>query len=137
MIFILLLPDSPNIYIAALKLATVMSTPNITPPHLKSAIYTDDHFLDFVNRPYFYQDVALGTRKLRLNSGEKIMMPNVIQKLTRATMVKQKLQFCEEEQFEPLCRAALFQVLEIREGSQQQPLCGFDNMPADGSARFE
>ena len=96
-----------------------------------------DHFLDFVNRPYFYQDVAFGTRKLRLNSGETITMPNVIRKVTRSTMVRQYLQFCEEEQFEPLSRATLFRVLEVREASQQKSLSGLDNIAADGSAGFE
>lgn len=96
-----------------------------------------DHFLDFVNRPYFYQDVAFGTRKLRLSSGENITMPNVIRKVTRATMVKQYLQFCEEEQFEPLNRATLFRVLEVREASQQKSLSGLDNIAGDGSAGFE
>ena len=95
------------------------------------------HFLDFVSRPYFYQDVAFGTRKLRLNSGKKITMPNVIRKVTRATMVKQYLQFCEEEQFEPLSRATLFRVLEVREASQQKSLSGLANIAADGSVGFE
>ena len=79
-----------------------------------------DHFLDFANRPYFYQDVSFSTRKLRLSSGEKITMPNVIRKVTRSTMVKQYLQFCEEEQFEPLGRSTLFLILEVREASQQE-----------------
>ena len=61
-----------------------------------------DHFLDFANRPYFYQDLSFRTRKLRLSSGEKITMPNVIRKVTRSTMVKQYLHFFEEEQFESL-----------------------------------
>ena len=30
-----------------------------------------DHFIDFVNRPYFYQDVAFGTRTLRLDGEAK------------------------------------------------------------------
>ena len=37
-----------------------------------------DHFIDFANRPYFYQDVAFGTRKLKFDSGSKLAMPNVI-----------------------------------------------------------
>ena len=95
-----------------------------------------DHFLDFANRPYFYQDVSFRTRKLRLSSGEKITMPNVIRKVTRSTMVKQYLQFCEEEQFEPLSRSTLFRILEVREASQQKSLSGLDNTAADGSAGF-
>ena len=31
-----------------------------------------DHFLEFANRPYFYQDVAYGSQILKLDSGEKI-----------------------------------------------------------------
>ncbi|PFX33837.1 hypothetical protein AWC38_SpisGene1253 [Stylophora pistillata] len=76
------------------------------------------------------------TRKLRLSSGEKITMPNVIRKVTRSTMVTEYLQFCEEEQFEPLSRSTLFRILEVREASQQKSLSGLDNTAADGSAGF-
>ena len=61
-----------------------------------------EHFLDFINRPYFYQDVAFGTRKLKLESGEVLMMPNIIRKVTRSIMVAQYVQFCMEDKFEPL-----------------------------------
>ena len=64
-------------------------------------------------------------------------MPYVIRKVTRSTMVRQYLQFCEEEQFEPLSRATLFRILEVREASQQKSLSGLDNIAADGSAAFE
>ena len=96
-----------------------------------------DRFLDFATRPYFYQDVAFGTRKLKLKSGEKLTMPNIIRKVTRATMIRQYLKFCEEEQYKPLSRASLFRVLEVREASQQKSLSGLDNTAADGSAAFE
>ena len=96
-----------------------------------------DHFLDFVNRPYFYQDVAFGTRMLRLSSGEKITMPNVVRKVTRSTMVKQYLQFCKEEQFEALSNATLFRILSIREASQQKSLSGLDNTAVEGSSGFQ
>ena len=96
-----------------------------------------DHFLDFVNRPYFYQDVAFGTRMLRLSSGEEITMPNVIRKVTRSTMIKQYLQFCKEEQFEALSNASLFRILSIREASQQKSLSGLDNTAVEGSAGFQ
>ncbi|KAK3713304.1 hypothetical protein QZH41_000682 [Actinostola sp. cb2023] len=52
-------------------------------------------------------------------------------------MIKQYLQFCEEEKFDPLSRATLFRILEVREASQQRSLSGLDNMAADGSAGFE
>ena len=64
-------------------------------------------------------------------------MPNIIRKVTRATMIRQYLKFCEEEQYEPLSRGSLFRVLEVREASQQKSLSGLDNTAADGSEAFE
>ena len=96
-----------------------------------------DHFIDFINRPYFYQDVAYGTRTLKMDSGAKLKMPNVIRTVTRSTMINQYLMFCKEEMVEPLGRATLFRILQVREDSQQKSLCGVDNTAADGSAGFE
>lgn len=48
-----------------------------------------DHFLTFVDRPYFYQDVAYGQRTLKLESGERLAMPNIIRTVTRSTMIAQ------------------------------------------------
>ena len=85
-----------------------------------------DHFIDFVNRPYFYQDVAFGTRTLTLDGGGKITMPNAIRTVTRSTMILQYLQHCEEESFEPTSRLTLCRILEVREASQQKSLyCPF------------
>ena len=96
-----------------------------------------DHFIDFVNRPYFYQDVAFGTRTLTLDGGGKITMPNVIRTVTRSTMIMQYLQHCKEESFEPASRSTLFRILEVREASQQKSLSGLDNIAAEGVASFE
>ncbi len=48
-----------------------------------------NHFLTFADQPYFYQDVSYGTRMLKLQSGEQIMMPNVVRTVTRSTMIEQ------------------------------------------------
>ena len=66
-----------------------------------------DHFIDFVNRPYFYQDVAYGTRVIKLETGEKLTMPNVVRTVTRTTMINQYLQYCDEEMFSPLSTRTL------------------------------
>ena len=68
-----------------------------------------DHFLTFIDRPYFHQDIACGQRKLE--SGERLTMPNVIRIVTRSTMISQYLSFCAEDGFEPLSRATMFCVL--------------------------
>ena len=50
-----------------------------------------DHFVDFINRPHYHQDVSFGTRTLKLDTGESVSMPNVIRTVTRSTMVAQYL----------------------------------------------
>lgn len=96
-----------------------------------------DHFIDFANRPYFYQDVAFGTRKLKLDSGSKLTMPNVIRNVTRSTLISQYVQYCEEEKVEPLSRSTLFRILKIREASERKSLHGVDNIAAEGSTGIE
>ena len=96
-----------------------------------------DHFLSFVNQPYFYQDVAYGTRTLKLDSGEELLMPNVIRIVARSTMIEQYLKHCSEDHFEPLSRSTLFRVLQVREASQRKSLQGLDNIAAGGAEAFE
>ena len=95
-----------------------------------------DHFIDFDNRRCFYQDVSFGTRKLKLDNGEQVTMPNVVRTVICSTMISQYLKFCVQERVQPLSRATLFRILEVREASQQKSLSGFDNTAVDGSAGF-
>ena len=96
-----------------------------------------DHFIEFINRPYFYQDVSFGTKLLKLDSGETIEVPNVVRTVTRSTMISQYIQFCQEEKCEPLSRSSLSKILEVREASQRKSLQGLDNTATDGSAAFQ
>ncbi|KAK2548096.1 hypothetical protein P5673_031796, partial [Acropora cervicornis] len=96
-----------------------------------------DHFLTFVDRPYFYQDVAYGQRTLKLESGECLAMPNIIRTVTRSTMIAQYLAFCEDDGFQPLSRATMYRVLKVREASQRKSLQGLDNISADGAEGFQ
>ena len=96
-----------------------------------------DHFLTFVDRPYFYQDVAYGQRTLKLESGERLAMPKIILTVTRSTMIAQYLVFCEDDGFQPLSRATMYHVLKVREASQRKSLQGLDNVSADGAESFQ
>lgn len=96
-----------------------------------------DHFLDFINRPYFYQDVAFGVCKLELENGEKLTMPNVVRTVTRSTMIAQYLDYCNKEDVEPLSRSTLYRILEVRKSSQRKSLQGLDNTAADGADAFD
>ena len=93
-----------------------------------------DHFIDFVNSPYSYQDVAYGTRVIKLETREKLTMPNVVRTVTQTTMINQYLQYCDEEMFSPLSTRTLYKILEVREASQRRSLQGLDNIATDGAA---
>ena len=41
-----------------------------------------DHFVEFINRLYFYQDVSYGNKVLTLDNGDRIEMPNVVRILS-------------------------------------------------------
>ena len=96
-----------------------------------------DHFMEFIPRPYFYQDVAFGSRTLKLESGEEMVMPNIVRTVARCTIINQYLDFCKEENFTPLSRATMWRILEVQEASQRKSLKGLDNTAADGAEGFE
>ena len=95
-----------------------------------------DHFIDFINRPYFYQDVSYGTRKLKLDNGETITMPNIVHTVTRATIIVQYVEHSQEEEFSPLSERTMYRVLKVREAYERKSLQGLDNIAADGAAAF-
>ena len=97
-----------------------------------------DHFVDFINRPYYHQDVAFGTRTSKLDSGESVSMPNVIRTVTRSTMVAQYLKYCKDKNFaNQLSRSTLFCILEVREASERKSMQGLDNTTAEGTTAFQ
>lgn len=72
-----------------------------------------DHFLDFIASPNYLQDVAYGTKFLKLSSGETIEIPNVVRTVTVTRLVDLYVSFCREEQFVPLGRSTLFTMLQV------------------------
>lgn len=52
-------------------------------------------------------------------------------------MIAQYLSYCKDDNFEPLSRATLYRVLEVREASQRKSLQGLDNTAADGAEGFQ
>ena len=95
-----------------------------------------DHFIEFINRPYFYQDVSYGTKVLKLDSGETMEIPNVMPTVTLLTMNNQYVQLCQVKKCEPFSRTTLFKILDVWEASQRKSLQGLDNTTAEGSAAF-
>ncbi|KAL9970438.1 hypothetical protein ACROYT_G022814 [Oculina patagonica] len=83
------------------------------------------------------KDVFYGTRTLKLDSGEQLVMPNVVRTVARSTMIAQYFSHCRDEEFEPLGRSTLFQILKVRESSQRKSLQGLDNTAASGADGFD
>jgi hypothetical protein len=54
-----------------------------------------DHFIRFISDPTFVQEVAYGTRKLKLFSGEKIEIPNVVRNIITSRILKQYTAYCK------------------------------------------
>ena len=96
-----------------------------------------DHFLEFSMRPYYYQDVAYGTRTLKLESGEELVMPNVVRTVARCTIINQYLEHCKETGFNPISNSTMWRVLDVQEASQRKSLRGLDNTAADGADGFK
>ena len=114
------------------------TAPEVTTKHrVRLDMSKVNHFVEFTDRPYFYQDVSYGSKILILDSGEKIEMPNVVRTVTRPTMTEQYLEYCKEQSHEPLSRSTLFKILEVREASQRKSLQGLNNTAADGSGAFQ
>ena len=96
-----------------------------------------DHFLEFTMRPYYYQDVAYGSRTLKLDSGEELVMPNVVRTVARCTIIQQYLEHCKETEFQPISRSNMWRVLDVQEASQRKSLLGLDNTTAEGADGFQ
>ena len=61
-----------------------------------------DHFLDFLSSPSFLQDVAYGTRTLKLESGQSLEIPNMVHTVISSHLARMYSNFCVESNFEPL-----------------------------------
>ena len=74
-----------------------------------------DHFIEFIEHPYFYQDVSYGTNFWSWTVVKLYMeMPNVMRTVTHSTMINQYVQLCQVEKCEPLSRSMLFKILDVR-----------------------
>ena len=74
-----------------------------------------DHFLDFISSPSFLQDVAYGTKNLKLSDGETIEIPNVVRTVVASRLVHLYQSYCAESGFsEPIGRSTLFNILKVK-----------------------
>ena len=72
-----------------------------------------DHFVDFISRPNFLQDVAYGTKILKLSNGERIEIPKVVKTVIASRLVDLYQSYCQENDFSPLGKSTLFNILKV------------------------
>ena len=73
-----------------------------------------DHFLDFISSPHYLQDVAYGTRKLKMSTGESIEVPDMVRTVISSRLVNLYQSYCREVDFYPLGRSTLFSILKVK-----------------------
>ena len=96
-----------------------------------------DHILDYISRPELLQDVAFGTKTLKLDSGDSIVIPAVVRTLIPSRIIEQYVQYCKQEQFEPTSERSLYRILEVCSASMQKSLAGLDNVTAEGTEAID
>ena len=90
-----------------------------------------DHFLDYISRPELLQDVAFGTKTLKLDSGERVIILAVVRTLIPSRIIQQYICYCKQEQFQPASERSLYRILDVCSASMQKSLQGLDNVTAE------
>ncbi|XP_067037496.1 uncharacterized protein [Acropora muricata] len=96
-----------------------------------------DHFLDFISSSSLLQDVSYGTKSLKLDSGEKLLVPAAIRTVIPSRIIKQYQSFCESVEFKPYSDRTLFRILDACSASKQVTLQGLDYIATEGVEAFD
>ncbi|KAI8493398.1 hypothetical protein Bbelb_287950 [Branchiostoma belcheri] len=96
-----------------------------------------DHFLAFLTQPHLLQDVAYGTKTMKLDSGEVITIPAAIRTIIPSRIIQQYQQYCSSSRFEPLRERTLFKIMEVCAARQQKSLQGLDYISTEGAEAFD
>lgn len=95
------------------------------------------HFVDFISRPELVHDVAFGTKTLKLDSGDSIVIPAVVRTMIPSRIIDQYQSYCEQESFVPAGKRSLYRMIEVCAASQQKSLAGLDNTTAEGNEAID
>ena len=96
-----------------------------------------EHFINYISRPDLLQDFEFGTKTLKLDSGEHIIIPAVIRTLIPSRITSQYTSYCKQQEFDPTSERSLFRILEICSASMQKSLHRLDNVTAEGTEAFD
>ncbi|KAL9967966.1 hypothetical protein ACROYT_G026285 [Oculina patagonica] len=94
-------------------------------------------FVYFISRSTFLQDVAFGTKTLKLQSGESIPIPALVRTMTATKIVHLYQEECKAENKIPLKERTCFRLIEVCSASKQKSLQGLDNTSTAVAEAFE
>ena len=94
-------------------------------------------FVDFISRSIFLQDVAFGTKTLKLHSGEFIPIPALVRTMRVAKIVYLHQEECKRENKDPLKERTCFRIIEVCSASKQKSLQSLDNTSTPAAEPFE
>ena len=121
------------------RVSLLLSTLNLEKPIYRARIENAkvDHFLDYISRPELLQDVAFGTKTLKLDSGGRVIIPAVVRTLIPSRVIQQYICNCKQEQFQPALERSLYRILDVCSASMQKSLQGLDNVTAEGTEAID
>ena len=96
-----------------------------------------EDFINYITSSYVVQDLPFGEKKLQLESGEVIRIPNVIRVSISERIIDQYLQYAKETEKQTLSRSTLRRVLSVCSASTRKSLQGLDYFAADGGKAFD
>ena len=90
-----------------------------------------DHFINFITSGHLIQDLPFGEKRLKLTSGKKIKVPNIIRTMIPQRVAEQYTAFCQETEFVPFSKRTMLRVLSECSASVRKSLQGtgaFDDL---------
>lgn len=106
-------------------------------PTIRYRVEQLQHFIDFFLSPHITSDLPFGEKKIKLSTGEQIVVPNTIRNTIPTRIIGQYHLYCEQTDFKPLGDTILFDILKHCSASTRKSLAGLDSFSANGSSAFE
>ena len=122
------------VHIDFLGRGTVVNT--VRDPLIRYDIKQLEHFIDFFLSPHITSDLPFGTKKIKLSTGQIVVVPNTIRNSISTKIIEQCHLYCNETQFEQLSDTILYDVLKHCSASTGKSLAGLDTCSANGSLAF-
>ncbi|XP_052097915.1 uncharacterized protein LOC127732770 [Mytilus californianus] len=95
------------------------------------------HAVEFFSDPSFNQISSYTTHDLKLDSGDILVIPDVVRTVIHSNLIKLYKLYCADNDFNPLSDSTLYQVLNACEASKRKCLKGLDNIAVDGTTAFD